>query len=190
MYKRQERIRGAGVDVVETTAVAMDRPDGVIAYLVQPMLDPSSLGQNVLRAAKPDPDHPFLLAVARTLDVVTPNLSLDAQVTNFAWDGSKLTLVDVGTPFLWDDAGVLRFDMAPFVRMGPALVRPLAVRGLTKLVSRWNDPRRVGIDIVANLYREGLPEWVDATLMALNRQLHPHDPITACLLYTSPSPRD
>ncbi len=37
--------------------------------------------------------------------------------------------------------------------------------------SRWNDPQRVGVDIVANLYREGIPEWVDATVIALNRQL-------------------
>lgn len=84
-----------------------------------------------------------------------PDLSIDAQVTSFSWDGSGLTLVDVGTPFLWDENGKLRFDMKPFIRMLPAPTRRLAARELTKLVTRWNDPRRVGIDIVANLYREG-----------------------------------
>ena len=105
-------------------------------------------------------------------------LSIDAQAPNFAWDGTSLTLVDVGTPFVWDEAGTLRFDMAPFARMLPAPTRPFAVRELTKLVTRWNDPRRVGLDIVANLWREGIPEWVGPTVVALNRVLT-HEPIAA-----------
>ena len=167
-----------GLAVVDTTVVPLSRGDQVISYLVQPMLDSASLGHNVLRAAEPDPDHPFLVALAKALDVVSPDLSIDAQVTNFSWDGTQLTLVDVGTPFLWDKTGKFRFDMKPFAQMLPAPTRALAIRELTKLVTRWNDPRRVGIDIVANLYREGIPEWVDATVVALNRQLD-GDPITA-----------
>ena len=171
-------VEAQGLSVVATDIVPLNRGDQVISYLVQPLLDSAALGHNVLRAAEPDPDHPFLTALAEVLDVVTPELSIDAQVTNFAWDGSQLTLVDVGTPFLWDAAGELRFDMKPFLRMLPMPTRPVVRREMIKLVSRWNDPRRVGIDIVANLYREGLPEWVDATVVALNRQLA-DEPITA-----------
>ncbi len=173
-----ERVAERGLDVVDTDIVPLDRGDTVIGYLVQPMLDASMLGNNVLRAADPDPDHPFLAAVASSLDVVTPTLSIDAQVTNFGWDGTRLTLIDVGTPFLWDEAGTLRFNMAPFVRMLPAPTRRLATKELSKLVTRWNDPRRVGIDVVANLFREGIPEWVDPTVIAINRQLDAGEPIT------------
>lgn len=171
-------IEARGLAVAETSIVRRDRGPQVISYLVQPMLDPASLGHNVLRAAEPDPNHPFLAALAETLGVVSSDLSIDAQVTNFSWSGSNLTLVDVGTPFLWDPAGRLRFDMKPFVRPLPALSRPLVARQMTRLVTRWNDPRRVGLDIVANLHREGLPEWVDATVVALNRHLS-GDPVTA-----------
>jgi hypothetical protein len=157
----------------------LKRGDQLVAYLVQPILDADSLGHNVLKASEPDPDHPFLAALGQALQVVSPTLSVDAQVTNFSWDGSSLTLVDIGTPFLWDDDGTFRFDMKPFARMLPTPTRPLAIRELTKLVTRWNDPRRVGIDIVANLYREGIPEWVDPMVLALNRELAPVDPITA-----------
>jgi hypothetical protein len=174
-----ERVEAGSLDVADTTIVPIERRDMVVSYLVQPMLDSASLGHNVLAASEPDPDHPFLVAVAESLDVVSSKLSIDAQVTNFSWDGSKLTLVDVGTPFLWDDVGTFRFDMAPFVRMLPAPTRPLAVRELTKLVSRWNDRRRVGVDLVANLYREGIPEWVDPAIVALNRKLDSGDAITA-----------
>lgn len=43
--------------------------------------------------------------------------------------------------------------------------------------SRWNEPRRVGLDIVANLYREGLDDWIDPTVIALNCEFD--EPITA-----------
>lgn len=173
-----DRVEASGLSVADTAIVPLDRGDRVVAYLVQSKLDSSTLGHEVLGSAQPDPDHPLLVALTEALDVVTPTLSIDAQVANFGWDGSSLTLVDVGTPFLWDDEGALRFDMAPFVRMLPAPTRWLAQRELTKLVSRWNDPRRVGIDVVANLYRVGLPQWVDAAIVALNRRFDGTSAIT------------
>lgn len=87
--------------------------------------------------------------------------------------------MDVGTPFLWDDTGTLRFDMQPFSKMIPAHTRALAIRELTKLVTRWNDPRRVGLDVVANLHREGLTQWVAPTVTALNQHLTTGEPVTA-----------
>lgn len=173
-----EQLRAAGLDVVDTQVMALPSDGHTIAYLVQPMLDSATLGHNVLKASDPDPDHPLLVAVAKALEVVTPQISIDAQFTNFSWDGATLTLIDVGTPFLWNSDGSLKFDIAPFARTLPALIRPLATRELAKLITRWNEPRRVGLDIVANLYREGLGDWVDATVTALNRELD-GEPISA-----------
>lgn len=164
-------IEAGGLAVADTTIVPLGRGDLTIAYLVQPKLDAESLGANILRSAEPDPVHPFVVAVAESLEIVSPTLSIDAQFTNFSWDGSNLTLVDIGTPFIWNESGEMKLDMIPFARMLPAPTRRLAVREMTKLVDRWNDPRRVGLDIVANLYREGLTEWVEPTLLALNKSL-------------------
>lgn len=164
-------LRAAGLAVTDTEIVALERDEQVIGYLVQRRLDAESLGQNILRADEPDPDHPMLAAVADALEVVSPMLSFDAQFPNFAWDGTQLTLVDIGTPLMWGDDGELLLDMKPFSRMLPAPARALAIRELTKLTDRWRDPERVGLDIVANLYREGLDEWVDPTLVALGRRL-------------------
>lgn len=172
------QLRAAGQAVADTTILSLDRDDRVVAYLVQDLLDADTLGHRVLRAAEPDPEHPFLVALAGALGLVRPTLSLDAQVTNFGWDGSTLTLVDVGTPFRWDDAGRFLFDIRPFTRMLPAPTRALVVREMTGLVERWRDPRRVAVDIVANLHREGLEEWVRPTLVALNRRLETAEPIT------------
>jgi len=174
-----QRLRERGLGVVDTTLVPLERGDQIVSYLVQPKLDSVTLGHNILRSAEPDADHPFLVALGEVLEVVSPTISIDAQAPNFAWDGTDLTLVDVGTPFLWDANRSLRFDMAPFLRMLPAPTRWLATREMTKLVTRWNDPRRVGVDIVANMWREGLVEWVDPTVEALNRALSAAEPITA-----------
>lgn len=175
-----DRLRAAGQSVVETELRHLELDDGrIAAYLVQPLLPSGTLGHNVLRGAEPDPEHPFLVALAGALDLVRPTLSIDAQVTNFAWDGSALTLVDVGTPFVWDDQGRFLLDMGPFTRMLPALVRRLVVREMTALVERWRDGRGVAADLVANLYREGLVDWVAPALVALNGHLDPAEPITA-----------
>lgn len=174
-----ERLRATGLNVVPTQVMSLERGDSVIGYLVQPLLDSASLGHKVLGRADPSADHPFLAALAEAVGRVTPTLSIDAQVTNFSWDGTDLTLVDVGTPFIWDESGSPVVDLKPMVRMLPGPTRYLAARQLTTLADRWRDPRRVAIDIVANLHREGLDDWVAPTVTALNRDLSFAEPITA-----------
>lgn len=173
-----EQLRASGQAVVDTQVVGIERDASVIAYVIQPMLDSTTFGNNILATAEPNPDHPFLAAVADAAAGTTATCSIDAQVTNFAWDGGQLTLVDVGTPFLWTESGDLRFEMQPFARMIPAPTRALAVKELTKVVARWNDPRTVAVDVVANLLREGLDEWTGPMLVALNRRLELDEPIT------------
>jgi len=173
-----EQLRASGQAVVDTQVIGVKRGETVVAYLVQPLLDPATLGNSVLLAAKPSSDHPLLTAIADATARACSTCSLDAQVTNFAWDGDQLTLVDVGTPFLWTDNGDLRFEMKPFARMLPAPTRALAVRELTKVVARWNDPRIVAVDVVSNLLREGLNEWIGPMLVALNSRLQFDKPIT------------
>ena len=87
----------------------------------------------------------------------------------------ELTLLDVGTPFLWDSADVLEFDMDPFLVMIPAVFRSLVKRDMSKVVDRWRERRRVAIDVVANLYRERLDGWVDPMIVALNRTIEPDE---------------
>jgi hypothetical protein len=176
-----EALRAAGLRVVDTSIVPLDNPmrrDRRVAYLVQPLLPRSSLGHEVLAAAEPDPDHPFLQALGRALAVVTDVLSIDAQVTNWSWDGTEVTLIDVGTPFLWDDDGRYRLDMGPFLPMIPAPLRPLVRWDMNRVVGRWREARRVALDVVANLYREGLVDWVGPATIALQRALGAAEPLT------------
>jgi 4-amino-4-deoxychorismate lyase len=77
--------------VVDATVMATEHARGVVGYVVQPLLEPSSLGHLVLAAAEPDADHPFLKAPAESLAVVSPTFSIDAQVTNFSTRGDSAT---------------------------------------------------------------------------------------------------
>jgi len=178
VHEYVDTLRASGQAVVDTEVIGVETDAGTVGYLVQPMLDLSTLGNNVLLEADPSPDHPFLAAVAHAAANATATCSIDAQVTNFAWDGETLTLIDVGTPFLWTESGDLRLKIAPFARMLPAPTRGLAVKELTKVVERWNSPRVVAADVVSNLLREGLHDWVDPMLIALNRRLELDEPIT------------
>ncbi len=172
-------LRAAGLSVVDTEVMAVPRNDKVVVYLVQPLLSEDSLGDRVLVEARPDAEHPFLAALAETLAHVSSSRSIDAQVTNWAWDGERPTLLDVGTPFLWDGAGRLQFDMTPYLPMIPAPLRRAARKDLIKVVERWRRPRGVALDVVANLYREGLEQWVPPTVAALNTTLDAADAISA-----------
>lgn len=164
-------LRSAGLTVIDTTVQAVERDGAVAGYLVQPLLPAATLGHNVLAAAEPDPDHEFLVALGQTLEVVSDRLSIDAQVTNWSWDGSTLTLIDVGTPFMWDQSGALQLDLKPYTPMISAPLRGVVMKDLTKMIDRWRAPRGVAVDVVANLYREGLDVWVEPMITALNRRL-------------------
>ena len=154
-----------------------------MAYLVQPLLAADTLGHNVLRSTTPDAEHPFLLAVGEAINVADERISIDAQVTNWSWDGTTASLLDVGTPFMWDSTGTYRLDVSPMTRMLPGLLRKPIGNDILKSIERWRTPRNVGADVVANMYREGLDDWIDPTVAALNRVIGPAEPITAELAH-------
>ncbi len=166
-----------GVSVVDTEVHSTDRGSDKVAYLVQPLLDSATLGHNVLGSAKPDHEHPFLVALGERIKLADDRLSIDAQVTNWAFDGSEMTLIDVGTPFMWDAAGRYEMDMRPSLAMLPAPVRSYVAKDLTKILARWRSQSGVASDVVANLYREGLDEWAEPAARALNIAIGPAEPV-------------
>lgn len=170
-------LRAIGIDVVETDVLAVRRAKDAIGYLVQPLLPQETLGREVLRRSEPDAEHPFVLAVAETVGHASPQLSLDAQITNFSWDGTTAILLDVGTPFMWHPDGELRLDLVPFAKNIPAPLRSMMRSEIVDVVERWQQPRGVGADIIANLLREGLDDWVQPMIEALTGVV-PGEPIT------------
>lgn len=166
-----------GIKVVPTSVRSVVRGDQHVVYLVQHLLPSESIGHNVLAAADPTPDHPLLTAIGHSLGAASERVSFDAQVTNWSFDGEHVTLLDIGTPFMWDRDNNALLDPDPLARMLPAVIRPYVVKDVLRVMRRWQTPNGVATDLIANLYREGLPQWVEPATVALNRFLRANEQV-------------
>jgi hypothetical protein len=173
-----DELRDGGVHVVDTEVHHLARDDGrVVGFHVQPVLPAELLGSEILRHGDAAVAHSFLAAVADTVVRVTHDrLGVDAQVTNWVWIGGEPWQLDLTTPFLLDEQRRPAFDLAPFLAMLPATVRPLVRREMVSLMRRWTTPRGSLLDMTANLLKERLDPWVDAALGEVNARVTP--PVT------------
>ncbi|MCL6285837.1 aminotransferase class III-fold pyridoxal phosphate-dependent enzyme [Ruegeria sp. 2012CJ41-6] len=171
----------AGCPVVPTEGrfVATSQ-DGVGLYLCQPLMSKDQLVSNILRAATPDVDHPVLNAVLETTKNATSStLGIDAQVSNWVWLDGKAMQIDVSTPFMRTSAGKEILDLDTIMKPYPALLRPYLRRFMApELLKSYYDLRENYIDLLGNLNREGMPQWIDPTLVAANRWLPSNAQIT------------
>ena len=162
-------MRRAGVQLWPTSLHTVTRDDGrVVVYHRQPIADAASIGSNVLRAAPPADTHPLLDAiVASVVEVVSPTVGFDVQVANWLWDGSTACQIDFTSPFLMNDArDDLLFDTSGFLHEYPAVLRPVLRRELSKLIRRLTTPEGAIGDMISNLHKEGLHQWVDPAIRA------------------------
>lgn len=162
-----------GLACVPSDVRVIDAADGVVGWVVQPLLPAAGLGPEVLRGADPAAGHPLLDAVLEAdLAIPGPRLALDGQLSNFAWDGERPLYLDVTTPLLFDDHGQLRMDMDLLLASLPAALRPAVRRWVVPdLLRRYRDPRSVVLDLLGNLLKERLDPWVPVALARVGGRL-------------------
>ena len=177
-------LRAAGVTVWPTELHTLRRSDGkVVVYHVQPVAEASQIGSNVLRAAPLADEHPLLDAIVRaTASVVAPTVGFDVQVANWLWDGTTATQIDFTSPFLLNDArDDLLFETSGFLAEYPAATRRYLRRELLRSVVRFTTPQGAIGDMVANLHKEGLQQWVEPALRSAERHagivIDPKEPL-------------
>ena len=148
-----------GVVVHDTALESVELPDGrIAAYCVQPALGATRFGPALLRDAD-EADGQALLGsvIDHVADAVSADVGLDAQVSNWARHGDDLVYVDVTTPLLRDADGRDRLDTEMFLASLPAALRPIVRRfflqGILDPYYAW---RSAALDLLANLYKEGL----------------------------------
>jgi hypothetical protein len=167
-------LRRAGLGVVETELRSVSRDDGTVAgYVVQPVLPAEDLAPTVLRREDPDAGHPLVAAVVDTVAAaVSPTVGLDAQLSNWTWDGSGLTYLDVSTPLLWSDEGRPLLDLELLSRAIPWALRGALRRLLVPgIVETYRDLRKVYLDLCGNLIKERLDRWLPTFLEQVARRL-------------------
>ena len=163
-----------GVAVVETDVRSIDAGSEVIAYAVQPILPADTLGPVVLAGADPAAGHPLVdRIVDATLDLVSPRLGLDPQLSNWSWtEAGGAVLFDVTTPFLRDEAGRDRMDFGVLLASFPWIARGMLRRFVApSLIAQYHDPRTVIVDVCGNLIKERLEPWIPRFLERANPRL-------------------
>jgi len=182
-----ETLAADGVRVVETRLVPLRverrRP---VVYLLQPRLDPSRLGNRILRDG---PDEELGRCLELALDVVLRvhranrkrqdgrALGIDGQLSNWHYPpgGGEPALLDVGTPFM-RLRGVDELDVEVFLAAVPPIARAWYRR--RRAVERYLDdyfaPRLVLLDLLGNFQKEGRPDRLPFAVARGNRWLVAH----------------
>jgi hypothetical protein len=187
------KLQEAGIGVVAGRLVPLQQQSGGrrVVYLVQQRLPAHAIGNAVVRRAAPAEARRLLQAVLYELGKVWRfnqqqggtsqqdgcqwALGIDGQISNWVVanmppeDGLppeiELRYFDVNTPLVRRD-GVEQLDTELFLRSAPAFLRwVLRLFVVQDVVDRYYDLRRVVVDLVANLYKEGradlAPGWLD-----------------------------
>jgi len=170
-------LTAAGLHVVDTDVRLVELGGHLAGYVVQPLLPVDALAEAVLKASAPSPEHPLVVAVVDHVMTATSDcLGVDAQVGNWAVVDGVVAYIDVTTPFSVDDQGDIEVDLDVFLRSGPPIMRPIYLRELPTSMKRWLDPRHALLDLVGNLYKLDLDDWVQPIIAATAGRVEP--PIT------------
>ena len=169
-----EALRAGGVHPVDSTLRAVERADRTVAgYAVQPVLPASTLAPNLLAESNPADGHPLVAGVVETAaHVVSPRVGIDAQLSNWTWEGGRLAYLDLTTPMLWSADGRALLDVELLVRSLPWLLREPIKRLLApRILDGYRKLRGVYLDLCGNLIKQGLAAWLPGFLEQVNRYL-------------------
>lgn len=156
------RLGKRGAAVIPTTVYVVERADGrFVGYAAQPVVPKSLLAETVLESDEPRADHPLLTAVRDyTVAHATPELSVDMQIPNFAWDGERLVLLDITTPFMFTADGELDFELRPEIfGLFPAPMRRLALKEAMRIAHIYRSVPETLSFVVSLLYRIDQERW-------------------------------
>lgn len=158
-----------------------------IFYIVQKKLASWSICSKALHHLLPSEVVTMFGAVLGELDKVwqynsthpDAMVGIDGQLSNWAIEGFdpyrpelkddiNLVYIDTSTPLCTQD-GVEQLDPELFLRSAPPyLVWILRLLFLKDVMTRYYDPRKVMIDVIANFYKEQKPELIPEMVACAN----------------------
>ncbi|MFH1887731.1 MAG: DUF6206 family protein [Pseudomonadota bacterium] len=100
-------------------------------------------------------------------------IAIDGQISNWVLPqgAGRAVYLDTSTP-IFRKHGQEQLDPELFLKNTPSFLRWLArMFFLDEVMTRYYDPRRVAVDLAANLYKEQRPELVAPALSVINRVL-------------------
>jgi hypothetical protein len=178
----------AGLHLPANGYASFERVSGQpVFYIIQKKLPPASIGSAALSCLSPQGAVALARVILQELDKVWryncdhpgARVGIDGQISNWAIqgfdqrcpsveDGTVLLYLDTSTPLLYQD-GVEQLDPELFLRSAPPyLVWILRLLFLKDVMTRYYDPRKVIIDLLANVYKEQKSEFVPEMVAAAN----------------------
>jgi len=158
-----------------------------VFYIIQQRLQPGSIGNNLLHQLDPPAVTGLFRSVLLELHKVWAynqahpdcQVGIDGQISNWAaadfdpgrpdlGDGDSLLYIDTSTPLI-RLGGVEQLNPELFLRSAPPyLVWVLRLLFVKDVMTRYYDPRKVTIDLLANFYKEQRPELIPDLVAAAN----------------------
>jgi hypothetical protein len=183
-YRYVELLRHAGLDIPEQRlAVRGGDAEGLKVYVVQRRLDSQHIGNVLIRTLGQDAALALLRRVILKIAGVfaagpegaSIRLGLDGQISNWhapdPHPSSPMPYIDTSTPLFRID-GAEQINPEIFLKNTPAFMRAIIRRHfLQDVLDRYYDFRRVLVDVIANLYKEGRPDLVSPAVALVNELL-------------------
>ncbi|RJQ87288.1 MAG: hypothetical protein C4519_00955 [Desulfobacteraceae bacterium] len=171
----------------ETVHFTDERSGRIIVYIRQNALPKESIGNQIIRRAAPEEAGLLFRAVLKEMRKVYDfnranagmiEIGFDAQISNWALRSTatghhltqkpELFYLDVSSP-LMRLKGVEQLDSELFLRSAPSfLVWLIRLLFLRDVLTRYYDPRKVAVDLLANLYKEQRPDLIPVLLTTIN----------------------
>lgn len=182
MHRFHRALVAAGASVIPTDIRTIrNQYDVQIPYLVQPIIEHNDLAENIIADSTPSTDNPILVSLRDTVaSVVTDGpsggLSIDAQITNFAWDGERVVILDTTPPLIWEANSGPMYEVGNYLTAVPYALRPVAVQLTRKNGDDYRTMRGVLQQTAVYLLRIDQERWVDSAIVCFNEVLD--EPLT------------
>ncbi len=181
-----------GINVPEYGALPVTTDKGrIVLYLYQRKLQEESIGNKLIHTLPVEQVKDLVLAVLRELkkvwdfnsaNIESAQIAIDGQISNWALKSytSGMTelsaspefyYLDTSTPLFRMD-GEEQLDVELFLKPTPPGMRWILKKFyLQEIVDRYYDFRKVIIDLIANFYKEQLPDQVPIMVEVANKFL-------------------
>lgn len=165
-----------GVTPVKSLALSQARPQGDLGvFCVQPLFPAQSLMvKHLAGCSEAQAVEVFGKLLERIVTCVGPTRGLDGQLSNWVLVDSEPQYIDVTTPMLRDEAGRDLLDLDLFLASLPWLLRGLVKRFmLADILDKYYQPRGVVLDLLGNLFKEGLERFLKPFIAEANKRFTP-----------------
>lgn len=190
LYRRYVAyLREAGLELPEDDTCVVEMPGRpVVLYIAQKRLPPEVFGHALVHRLDERACRGLLDAVGERIARVFAfnerrrpriELAIDGQLSNWALlEDGRLLFVDTSTPLHRLD-GIEQLDPELFLASAPGSLRwLLRLAFLDEVMGRYYSPRRVYLDLVANLHKEKREDLVPLALEAANGRIQGEEPLT------------